>query len=76
MDTLDRSDRLTLEQQVSRDPSAQQIKTMKTIINSQIDAMLEIHEILLKAAATSSEPDKILPASKVLIEAIAMSAKV
>jgi hypothetical protein len=76
MEALER-DRFStaLEQQV-RDPNAQQIKGLKLVINSLIDAMLEANAIVLKAATTSAEPDKILPASSVLTEAIASAAKV
>lgn len=74
METLDR-ERYALDQQ-ARDPIAQQVKSLKLIINSLIDAMLEANAVVLKAAETSGESDKILPASKILTEAIAAAAKV
>ncbi|MDZ8138855.1 MAG: hypothetical protein RM049_26725 [Nostoc sp. DedQUE04] len=51
------------------------VKTYKAIANTLIDSIQEANEILLNAAAGSNEPDKILAASKVLVESLAQVAK-
>lgn len=51
------------------------IKTQKTIINQLVDVIKKANEMLLDAAATSGEADKILSASKVLVHGVAGVAK-
>jgi hypothetical protein len=51
------------------------IKSYKAISHRLIDAIQEANEILLNAASGSNEPDKILAASKVLVESLAEVAK-
>ena len=67
----------TLENSLNpRDPNAQLIKNLKAVNNRLIDAIAEAHESLLKAAGSSSEPDKILNACGILAIALAEVAKV
>ena len=51
------------------------VKSHKAVSHRLIDAIQEANEILLNAAASSQEPDKILAASKVLVESLAEVAK-
>ncbi len=59
----------------SKDEMIATIESQKASSNNLIDAIQEANEILLHAAATSSEPDKILAASKVLVASLAEAAK-
>jgi hypothetical protein len=51
------------------------IRSQKTIINQLVDGIQEANEMLLNAASSSSEPDKVLAASKVLVQNLAEVAK-
>jgi hypothetical protein len=51
------------------------IKFQKALINQLVSVIEEANEMLLDAAATSGEADKILSASKVLVHGVAGVAK-
>ncbi|MFN6560060.1 MAG: hypothetical protein RMY28_009650 [Nostoc sp. ChiSLP01] len=59
----------------SKDELIATIESQKAIANKLIDAIQEANSILLNAAVSSQEPDKILAASKVLVESLAEVAK-
>lgn len=52
-----------------------QIKTLRSRCSHLIDAMREANELILGAAVTSSEPDKVLKSSEILTNALANVAK-
>ncbi|HYX18319.1 MAG TPA: hypothetical protein VE944_28930 [Nostoc sp.] len=70
-----------LETQFNTNPAYNQtelitrIKNQKAIINKLIDTIHEANELLLTAASSAEEPDKLLQAAKVLTQSLAEVAK-